>query len=385
MSYIDFHVIQNVPSSNINRDDTGTPKTALYGGYRRARVSSQAWKHAIREDFKGLLSTEDLGVRTKYVPGLIAEKIIEKRPDLEDSALGLAQDVLFKGVGIKKDEGKRKGEDEGRPATSYLVFISNREVSGLSDVAISWADEGYVPGGDDKGTIDKKRMKKDCEQVFHGAQAIDIALFGRMLADAPQLNTDASCQVAHAISVDAVTQEYDYFTAVDECASEDNAGAAMLDTVTFNSSTLYRYATINLDSLVEQLGDTEAAARAVCAFAEAFVRAMPSGKQNSFANRTLPKAVLVSINDVQPFNAVGAFERPVRSKDDASVSRQAASLLGTFVKDAEEAYDIAPVKSWNIVEGEGVPELDEVAERVTLGKLTSALHDEVLSLVEKRD
>lgn len=385
MSYIDFHVIQNVPSNNINRDDTGAPKTALYGGYRRARVSSQAWKHAIRDDFHSFLPTEDLGVRTKYVPDLIAKKIIEKRPDLEDCALDLAQDVLFKGVGIKKDERKRKGEDEDRPATSYLVFISNREVSGMADVAIAWADEGYVPGRDDKGMIDKKRMKKDCERVFHGTQAIDIALFGRMLADAPQLNTDASCQVAHAISVDAVTQEYDYFTAVDECASDDNAGAAMLDTLTFNSSTLYRYATIDLDSLEDQLGDPEATARAVCAFAQSFVRSMPTGKQNTFANRTLPKAVLVSINEVQPFNAVGAFERPVRSKDGVSVSRQAASLLGAFVKDAEEAFDIVPVKSWNIVEGDAVPELDEVGERVTLGKLTNALHDEVLSLVEKRD
>ena len=42
--YVDFHILQTVPPSCINRDDTGSPKTAVYGGVLRARVSSQAWE-----------------------------------------------------------------------------------------------------------------------------------------------------------------------------------------------------------------------------------------------------------------------------------------------------------------------------------------------------
>lgn len=123
---------------------------------------------------------------------------------------------------------------------------------------------------------------------------MDMALFGRMVADDPSLNYDAAAQVAHSISTHAVQNEYDYFTAVDDCQAEDNAGAGHLGTVEYNSSTLYRYATVNVMELAGQLG-AEQAAETVRAFGEAFLFSMPTGKQNSFANRTLPDAVYVTI------------------------------------------------------------------------------------------
>ena len=49
--FIDVHILQTVPPSNINRDDTGSPKSARFGGVKRARVSSQAWKKATRDLF----------------------------------------------------------------------------------------------------------------------------------------------------------------------------------------------------------------------------------------------------------------------------------------------------------------------------------------------
>lgn len=370
--FVDLYVIQTVPSSNINRDDTGSPKTALYGGVRRARVSSQAWKHAMRREFRKLLPDGSLGVRTKLAAELISERIRSERPDLEERAADLGSSVL-RALGIKVEKSTRAGSDEGKMQTGYLVFISNAELAKLAQIAIGWADDG----------VDFKKLgkeqKKEASSAFHGIQAVDIALFGRMLADVPELNTDASSQVAHAISVDKVTQEYDYFTAADDCASEDNAGAAMLDTVSFNSSTLYRYATVNVDSLRTQLGDSEVAATAVAAFAEAFIRSMPTGKQNTFANRTLPNAVLVSLRDEQPVNAVSAFESPVRPREGESISRQAAVRLARQVKATEESYDMPARKAWSIVNGDEVPELEEVGSSVDLKSLLEGLHDEVLS------
>lgn len=370
--FIDFSAIQTVPSSNINRDDTGSPKTAIYGGVRRARVSSQAWKRAMRQEFRELLPEGSLGVRTKFAAELIASRIVTMRPDLQEQASDLAAATL-KALGMKVEKSTRAGDDEGKAQTGYLVFISNAELEKLATIAIGWADGGVdwaKPGKD---------QKKEAVAAFHGVQAVDIALFGRMLADVPELNVDAACQVAHAISVDKVTQEYDYFTAVDDATSDDNAGAAMLDTVSFNSSTLYRYATVNVDSLFAQLGSADATAEAVAAFAEAFIRSMPTGKQNTFANRTLPNAVLVSVRDRQPINAVTAFEDPVRRREGNPISHQAAVLLAKKVKSIEEGYDMPARKSWNIVDGPAIEELDEISSNVDLGGLVAQLRDEVLA------
>ena len=152
---------------------------------------------------------------------------------------------------------------------------------------------------------------KQYKDALGTAPSVDMALFGRMVADAPSLNYDAAAQVAHSISTHAVQNEFDYFTAVDDCAPEDSAGAGHLGTVEYNSSTLYRYATVNMVELVHLLG-AEKAAQAVRVFGEAFIRSMPTGKQNSFANRTLPDAVYVTLREDQPVNLCGAFEKPVR-------------------------------------------------------------------------
>ena len=63
--FVDINIIQTVPPSCINRDDTGSPKTAIYGGVRRARVSSQSWKKAVRDEFKLRFDGDDLATRTK--------------------------------------------------------------------------------------------------------------------------------------------------------------------------------------------------------------------------------------------------------------------------------------------------------------------------------
>lgn len=318
------------------------------------------WAYA---DLDGLFRDE-LGKRTKGVVTLIADSITSKRPDLAESAEGLAQKVMA-AAGFKVKASDRAGADKGSLATDYLIFIANNEIDKLADLAIAAFDEGE----------DVSKMKKEVSAIFHGPQAVDIALFGRMLADAPDLNTDASAQVAHAFSIDQITPEYDYFTAVDDCASEDNAGAAMIDTVGFNSSTLYRYATVNIDVLRDQLQDDSATVEGVVAFVEAFVKSMPSGKQNTFANHTLPEDVVVTLRESQPISAADAFEDPVRRKDGISVSRQGVERLGERLNDIRVNYGEEPVKAWYVATGGAVSSLNEWCEQVSLPDLEQSLKE----------
>lgn len=369
--FVDFYAIQTVPSSNLNRDDTGSPKTAIYGGALRSRVSSQAWKRSMRVAFKDLLPKEKLGVRTKLAVSLIADRIVAVRPDLSDRAVAMGTAVLG-AVGIKCKPSKRKGENEGEQETDYLVFIADRELQDLANLVIDWVDAGRDIAKPDK------EMKKAAGEAFHGVQAVDVALFGRMLADAPALNVDAACQVAHAISVDRVTQEYDYFTAVDDCAAEDNAGAGMIGSVEFNSSTLYRYATVDLNNLYGQLGDSKACAEALAAFAEAFACSMPTGKQNTFANRTLPGTLLCVFRDKQPVNLVAAFEDPVRPGDSVSVSRIAEERLAGEMERVDEAYGFVPVRALLVSTKGKETAFDGSVERMSLPGLLAAVKDEAV-------
>lgn len=381
--YLDLYALQSVPPSNINRDDTGSPKTAMYGGALRARVSSQAWKHAMRDMFAGLLPEGELGIRTKLVVPLIADRIVAKREDLAEQSVDLARAVLD-AMGIKSKKTKRKGSDEGALATEYLIFIARRELEDLADVAIAWADEG-INLNIEPDKKEKKRRTESVKKVFKEVRAIDIALFGRMLADASDVNVDACSQVAHAISVNEVAQEYDYFTAVDDCSASDNSGAAMIDTIGFNSSTLYRYATVNVDALMNQLGSARATACGVAAFVEAFVKSMPTGKQNTFANRTLPNVVAVSLRDDQPINLATAFECPVYAKRDRSITQIAAERLAACAKDVEESFAHPATRSWHVSYGVDAAPLEHFGEGVSFDALVTSVREAIESALASEE
>lgn len=157
--------------------------------------------------------------------------------------------------------------------------------------------------------------KEVLQAIIKSNPAIDIALFGRMLADDPSLNEDASAQVAHAISTHAVASEFDFYTAVDDLSSKNSAGAGMLGTIEFNSSTLYRYANVAVHELTRQLGSSEIVVNALSLFVKAFANSLPTGKINTFANQTLPQAVVVTVRDDRPISMVSAFEKPVKSSN----------------------------------------------------------------------
>lgn len=330
-TYVEIHALQSVPPSNINRDDTGSPKTALYGGVTRARVSSQAWKRAIREDFNRTLDPTDVGMRSLRLVSAISERIVELRPELAEQAQELAV-AAMEAAGFKKPVPKSRAKGvEGLPETGYLVFMSQRQINALAAAAVEASEE--------PSPLAAMKAAK-VKNLVDAEHSIDIALFGRMVADSTDLNVDAACQVAHALSVHEATPEYDFYTAVDDAKSrngeEEDAGAGMMGTVGFVSSTLYRYAAINVDQLRETLGDDEATKKAIEAFLQSFVKAMPTGKQNTFGNATRPVAVLATVATGQPTSLVGAFEEPIRSSAGfvkpaiEGLARHAAEVFSTW-------------------------------------------------------
>ena len=310
--FVDFHVIQTVPPSCVNRDDTGSPKTATYGGVTRARVSSQAWKHAMREYFKLSWGEGALAVRSRRIIQELAEEIKRKSGMDSPEALEVSEKALQDlGFVIQEGEGeeskeerttksgkgkKKQGKNNAEDKLKTLFFVSRAQISALADAVIT----GYT-------------KSEDLVEVLNEHPNFEIALFGRMAASNHALKCDAASQVAHSISTHEVRTEFDYFTALDDLSTEENLGAGHLGIVEFNSSTMYRYATINVKELVDQkIGEVD---RVVRSFAEAFIYSMPTGRQNPFANRTVPDAVYITIREDQPVNFCGAFEEAIDSSN----------------------------------------------------------------------
>jgi CRISPR system Cascade subunit CasC len=358
---LDIHILQTVPPSNLNRDDTGSPKTAIYGGVRRARVSSQAWKRAVRLAFEHHLDDSQLGERTKRVGEAIAARITTAAPDLADQASTLATGVLKAAGLVKKDP--KSGDAEAE----YLLFLSHRQQDNLAREAVDAARTGRAPDG---------KKSKDLANTDH---SIDIAMFGRMVADVSDINVDAAVQVAHAISVHAVDNEFDYYTAVDDRKHDaQETGAGMIGTIEFNSSTLYRYATIDVDQLHKTLGDVAATRQAVEAFLSAFATSMPTGKQNTFANGTRPDAVMVRLRDNQPINMVGAFEEPVQqTREPSGRVAQAATALANHTIDVEKSYGDQPVAAWVTHVGTRTEALARLGTVLSLPELVSSVGAQV--------
>lgn len=333
--YLDIHVLQTVPPSNINRDDSGSPKTAVYGGVRRARVSSQAWKRAVRKAFEADPATApEAGRRTRLLPQVIGDRLAQRVPMLAEykDQIGLAAAKAVFNIKAAK-----KGA-----TTEYLLFLGEAQVDAIVDALASCAEALAAAGGDEKALNDVLQPL-DLRSIGVKGHPGAVALFGRMVADAPDVNVDAACQVAHAISTHQVETQFDYYTAVDDLQSEENSGAGMIGTVEFNSATLYRYATVEMGALIKNLdGEVERALDLSVAFVKAFVTSIPTGKQNTFAHQTRPDLVLVAVRDDQPVNLVGAFERPVFAPR-GGLMTESVLALARYWHEQEEMYGTRPV------------------------------------------
>ena len=268
------------------------------------------------------------------------------------TAMMLAQEEEF--------EGKVFVVDNQRISVTQRRSV--QQAKELAEIAVS------------EGMTDNEK-EKACEEALQKHLSVDVALFGRMVAvgndnkkkrKQKELNCDASAQVAHSISTHTVQNEYDYFTAVDDLAPEDSTGAGHLGTVEFNSSTLYRYATVNLVELSNALGK-QVAAETAAKFVEAFVRSMPTGKQNTFANRTLPSMVYVTIRRDQPVNLCGAFEKPVSAKN-GGYSEESEEKFVEYANKVYGKYASAPDRAFAVGEAVG-----ELAECMNLDRLLESV------------
>ena len=333
--FVDFHVIQTVPPSCINRDDTGSPKTAVYGGSTRARVSSQAWKHAMRDYFKLSIPKEELGVRTKYVRGKIADEIQKLNGKLSrEECENWAGVILGKAAARNKDKGQEKKQEDSynKEELDTLLYISWEQIRDLAKLVVD-----TIPEEGELGKEEEKDLKEKAREKLMDNPSFEMILFGRMVATDSSLKYDAAAQVAHSISTHAVHNEYDYFTAVDDLKVGDSSGAGHLGTVEFNSSTLYRYATVSLAAFKEWVGNP---AKVIRTFSEAFIYSMPTGKQSTFANRTVPDAVYITIREDQPVNFSGAFEDAVVSRN--GFSKPSAERLVEYVKKSYQNFVEVP-------------------------------------------
>lgn len=364
---IELHVLQNFAPSNLNRDDTGAPKSCQFGGVTRARVSSQCWKRAARSYARerGLLAKEELGHRSRR----LKEELTKRLTNESDMPFDAKVAPLIAEAAVRSFKAKMKND-----LTSYLIFIGEGELreavkvcqthrSTLESYTQRVAEQqakkeakankkqnptkpeieaGSQPNQDaaDESDTPEVKLTGDLKKAFDEFQkaivkaldlksAADVAMFGRMLADLPEKNIDAACQVAHPISTHAVGRgEDDYFTAMDDLQPADEPGAGQIGTTEFNSACYYRYANINTEQLAENLkGNDALAKRAAQAFLKAFVRAIPTGKQNSFASPTPPSFVLAVVSEYGQCSLANAFETPVRASETEGVIKKSVRRL----------------------------------------------------------
>lgn len=320
--FIELHLIQNFAPSNLNRDDTGNPKDTDFGGVRRARISSQAIKRAMREEAIFAESTQvPSGERSKWMMRPIVKGLVAGGQDEED-----AQKVARAFVNDYAAKSDKKNADK----TSVLVYFAKEEVDAAVSALLENWDEALELASAKKPKSLKKLVSDIEKAMKTRTSAPDIALFGRMLAENPSLNIDAASQVAHAISTHRVNMDMDFFTAVDDLQSEEETGSSHMGVTAFNSACFYRYARIDFEQLKKNLdGNEDLACKTVVGFLRAALRAIPSGKQNSFAAQNPPSfALAVARQDGMSWSLANAFEKPV------TPARE-----GGFVKKSIEAAD----------------------------------------------
>ncbi len=370
--FVEFHLIQNFAPSNLNRDDTGAPKDALFGGHRRARVSSQCFKRAIRLNAAdaATIPAENQGVRTKKLKQLLEARLAEiGRTDAGDRI-----EAALAGAGLKLKDGK----------TEYLLFLGQGEIEAFARlIDRHWDELAAAPAPDAKKSKKEAKaglpdvVKKEAKALLNGQKAVDVAMFGRMLADMPGVNQDAACQVAHALSTHRVEREFDYFTAVDDRAELGEPQVEMISHNEFNSATFYRYAVIDAGKLVKNLQEDKALAlTGIKAFTQAMARAIPTGKQNTFAAHNPPSFVGVVLRHSSPFNLANAFEKPVWPKADKELT---ALSVGTLAEhDAKVAGFYGDGKDdWAYLDLTGAWPEDKGEAQASLNALADWVQDKV--------
>lgn len=343
--FLQFHLLTSYGPSNPNRDDQGRPKQAMVGGAPRLRLSSQSVKRAIRESsFFSLDLADHIGTRTKRLFEKVKEHLLAK-----GHAPAAAQKAAEEVAAIfGKLEAPKKDDAEAKIATT-LAFISPAEWA----LAMELADNAAAG----KALPKDKELKKLVLRRADGA--VDIAMFGRMLADDADFNREAAVQVGHAITTHAAQAEEDWYAAVDDLNNASDTGAGHLGESAFGSGIYYQYVCVNVDLLIENLGgDALLAAKGLQALARALATATPTGKQNSHAHRPRAEYIRAERGQQAPRDLTGAFFQPVRDQPWAETS---VAKLEEMAGKIDRAYGATSDAVAVLDVAKGIGTLDEIA------------------------
>ena len=329
--FIQLHFLTSYPPANLNRDDLGKPKTARLGGVERLRVSSQSLKRAWRtsetfqKEFSGSIGTRTRRLGIEVFEALKAKGVAEKK------AKDWAEDIA-KEYGVLKTDVPLEIQQP--------VHVAPEERKTLDDLVSKLAEEKRGPS------------KEELESLLHDHTAVDIAMFGRMLASKTEFNGEAAVQVAHAIGVHASAVEDDYFAAVDDL-NRNGPEAAYIGEAGFAAAVFYQYVCIDRDLLKKNLGNDEALTeKAIKAFVKTALTVGPTGKQNSFASRAYAHYALLEKGTQQPRSLSLAFVRPVNGADYA---QEAITALSTVRKNMDTVYGACSDahEEFNVLTGQG--------------------------------
>lgn len=318
MKLIELHILQSFPVSCLNRDDVGSPKTAVFGGVNRARLSSQSLKRAIREYAQDNLPDARFGgERTKLIVPPLTDALKKHGVTDDKAATEHAANIADK---LAKLDAK-SGKDGETPQVGTLTFLAPSEIDSIAQQVAALLKENP------KSKDYEKKLDKFCKDagLLDGA---DIALFGRMAASLPSLTLEGAAMFSHALSTHKSDNDLDFYSAVDDRKpKDDDAGAGMIGTLEFSSAVYYRYAAVNLDLLADKDHlaklSVEERRKVVDAFIRATLLAVPGARKNSMNAHTLPGYVLGTFKAAgQPVQLINAFENPVRPRSgllDASI------------------------------------------------------------------
>lgn len=359
MTVIDLHILQAFPPSLLNRDDMGQPKTIIFGGTTRTRVSSQSLKRAQRlyTAEHGLVPAENLAIRTRHLPSMLADRLCEIHGLTAQDGLTLALNAVW-GMGLL---------DAARETrrTTVLLFLGLSEVDTIAALIASRRQELLacaVPveqiGASQEAAPGKqastRQRKAACPAAFRelGKHAlgstdpttiVDVALYGRFLAEDHRVDVDSASSTAHAFSIGEHQLELDYYTAVDDMESR---GAGFLDTASLTAPLLYRYSNLDTGTLLANLGgNEELTAAAASAWLTATVHALPRAKHSSTAPATRPLLVFAVVRDDQAFSMANAFLRPVRATRQLDEGQAGVQALARHWKHHEDAYGHGGVRA----------------------------------------
>lgn len=307
--FIQIHFLTFYPPSNLNRDDVGRPKTAFMGGVERLRISSQALKRAVRTSdvFESALDGHLASRTQRFAEAIVEPHLLDKGASPE-KANEIARKIaaVFGKVAAADTDDKKKGDKTALPSarTAQLAFIGPEEKKSALDLA-------------EKMLADATIEAKPDLILTRADSAVDVAMFGRMLADNPEFNREAAVQVAHAVTTHRVAVEDDFYTAVDDLKETgEDAGAGFMGETGYGSGLFYLYVCVDTELLVRNLGgNADLAKLALKSLVEALATVSPTGKQASFASRARASYILTECGAQQPRTLAGAFAKAVKGED----------------------------------------------------------------------